>query len=224
MNRNLSPRFAAYLLDEIGQIEDRYLAEAQAPCRVTRRTLLPRRALIVALSLALTLTLLLSALLIGSWQGAKSEDIALNDEDGAEPEQVFDQFSGATAKTLSSRFSEIRGSTESLKTPEERIDLFDGQAKVIWKYTEEETYRVRTLSAAEYTQLTQTLHTEKSTEAPASEEQSLAGVWLAAGDGTVISPQLEQTSENVGYGALFAYRPEREPSAVFTELLFAMLS
>ena len=227
MKQQEHARFAAYLLDELGGIEDRYLAEAQIPCRATRQTPIFRRVLIVALSLALTLTVVLSALLIGSLRGAKSEDhAALGDELAPGTEQVLNQFSGATATTLSDRLGELRASTESLQIAEEELNLFDGQAKVIWQYAEEETVRVQSLTPSEYRQLTQTLdrETHSKTDGSGEGEKTLAGIWLAAGDGTVISPQLEQTAGNVGYGALFTYRPETEPSTAFTELLCDILS
>ena len=226
MKPRSSQRFAAYLLDELGGIEDRYLAEAQTPYQA-KKTCTVRRVLIVVLSLTLTLTVVLSALLIGSLRGAKSEDMALDDGEAiGQTEQVLDFLSpsaGATATTLSTRLGELRASTESLQIAEEELTLFDGQAKVIWKYTEDESYRVQTLTDAEYQQLTQELGSANS-KLDTAEEQSLAGIWLAAGDGTVISPQLQQTAGNVGYGTLFAYRPEIEPSAAFTELLCDILS
>ncbi len=223
MKSRSSQRFAAYLLDELGQIEDRYLAEAQTPYQAKRGAPAFRRVLIVSLSLALMLTVVLSALLIGSLRGAKGEDDAFDAEAPKQTEQALDRFSGATATTLSSRLGDLRASTESLKISEEEPKLFDGQAKVIWKYGDEDTYRVRTLTAAEYRQLTQALGSAES-KIDAAEEQSLAGIWLAAGDGTVVSPQLEQTPGNVGYGALFAYAPEIEPPTAFTELLCGILS
>ena len=49
-------------------------------------------------------------------------------------------------------------------------------------------------------------------------------VWLSYGDGTVVSPYLKHTRGNTGYGTLFDYSAEVEPSEKLTSTIHKLLN
>ena len=51
----------------------------------------------------------------------------------------------------------------------------------------------------------------------------LGQVWIALGDGRIISPCLKESNGNVAFGTLFDYDPEVEPSADFVTALYDTL-
>lgn len=226
MVRNDKHRLANYLLDEIGLIEDRYVAEAATEYRRAGNGLRPRRIAVIGVSLTLTLSLLLGMFAANQF-GSKSDDAAedLRDEAG---NAVVTQASGTSAPAgISFRLQELKISTASYATPAQSIDLFADEMQIIWKYADEEIYRVRLLTSSEEQRMLGLLNKEQGTAlsfAESEKKNGLDGIWIALGDGTVISPCLEQTEGNVGYGTLFDYNPEVEPSDALTDLVCDILS
>jgi hypothetical protein len=56
----------------------------------------------------------------------------------------------------------------------------------------------------------------------ATEEETK--VWVSMGDGRVISPYLAISEGNVGYGCLFDYESEVEPTDVFVQTVMDLIS
>ena len=127
--------------------------------------------------------------------------------------------------TLSGKLDDLRADTETLKVSAEDVQLFGGAPSVIWKYSDEETYRVSPISRSEAERLSSLLERDKGQRIDRETTESrLDGVWIATGDGRVISPYLERTDGNIGYGELFEYSPEYEPSEEFSEYLCDVIS
>lgn len=219
MNQEQKWRCAQRLFDEIGQIEDRYIAEAETPYVRARAHLSPRRWMIVAASLTLLVSVT-AALLVGNLIGGEGMPKSEADLDGFE---VMDQEIG-TVTTLSTRLEELRLETEDARTDKEELDLFDGTARVIWQYADEENYRTQALTKTQLTKLTAQLTKNEGTQVAENTAQTGTRIWIAMGDGTVISPCLARSDGNVGYGTLFTYQPELEPSEGFSDLLCAILT
>lgn len=219
------------LLEAIGEIDDRFIFEAESYER--KKSSLPLRKLIiaaVALSLVFTFTLSLGiGLMLGSNRDKVDNDFnnAPNeDQDGAD-----DGFNNAGANdenikpqpitTLEDTLESVRYSSEELKSPFERDMLFDGSTKLIWKYSDEESYRVCTISSASDTKSIQRALEHKKDFSEVSEPavDSIDGFWICFGDGLVYTPYLKSSDGNVGYGELFDYEQELEPSKSFATFI-----
>lgn len=213
---------AEKLFDEIGLIDDRFITEAVTPY-VRKRSFRALRAIaIMAAAVTLTVTLMLGALVVGMVALGSKND-ADNVKDEAPMEEDVNNSMGSAA-TLSKKLEGMRENTASLKTERNDIKLFDGTPKIIWKYADEEDYRVRSITERDLNTLTSRLKADKGERIKESTESELEGLWIATGDGKVISPYLEQTAGNVGYGEIFEYEPEYEPSAGFSEYLCDVIS
>ena len=219
------------LLEAIGEIDDRFIFEAENYER--KKSSLPLRKLIiaaVALSLVFTFTLSLGiGLMLGSSRDKVDNDSAgvpNEDQDGAD-----DGFNNAGANdenikpqpitTLEDTLESVRYSSEELKSPFERDMLFDGSTKLIWKYSDEESYRVCTISSnSDAKQLRTQLESKsgfKNVSEPAKD--SIDGFWICFGNGLVYTPYLKSSDGNVGYGELFDYEQELEPSKSFATFI-----
>lgn len=219
------------LLEAIGEIDDRFIFEAESYER--KKSSLPLRKLIiaaVALSLVFTFTLSLGiGLMLGSSRDKVDNDSAgapNEDQDGAD-----DEFNNAGANdenikpqpitTLEDTLESVKFSSEGFSTTFERDMLFDGSTKLIWKYSDEESYRVCTISSASDTKSIQRALEHKKDFSEVSEPavDSIDGFWICFGDGLVYTPYLKSSDGNVGYGELFDYEQELEPSKSFATFI-----
>jgi hypothetical protein len=211
------------LLEAIGEIDDRFIFEAESYER--KKSSLPLRKLIiaaVALSLVFTLTLSfgiglmltnIKDLIEDSFDGATEEtqDDADNKiEPGVQP-----------ITTLEDALHSVKFSSESFSTTLERDMLFDGSTKLIWKYSDEESYRVCTISSASDTKSIRRALEHKKDFSEVSEPavDSIDGFWICFGDGLVYTPYLRSSDGNVGYGEIFDYEQELEPSKSFATFI-----
>lgn len=213
---------AEKLFDEIGLIDDRFITEAATPYVRARGFRALRAIAIAAAAVTLAVTMTLGALVVGMMALGGQKDA-----DGMKGETMYDEdmensLNGVS--TLSEKLEGMRDKTASLKTDRTDIELFDGTPKVIWKYADEETYRVRSITDSELNTLTVRLNENKGEKIKGDTEGELEGLWISTGDGKVISPYLEQTAGNVGYGEIFEYEPEYEPSEDFSEYLCDVIS
>lgn len=219
------------LLEAIGEIDDRFIFEAESYER--KKSSLPLRKLIiaaVALSLVFTFTLSLGiGLMLGSNRDKVDNDSAgapNEDQDGAD-----DGFNNAGANdenikpqpitTLEDTLESVKFSSEGFSTTFERDMLFDGSTKLIWKYSDEESYRVCTISSASDTKSIRRALEHKKDFSEVSEPavDSIDGFWICFGDGLVYTPYLKSSDGNVGYGELFDYEQELEPSKSFATFI-----
>jgi hypothetical protein len=212
------------LLEVIGEIDDRFIFEAENYER--KKSSLPLRKLIiaaVALSLVFTLTLSfgiglmltnIKDLIEDSFDGATEEN-----QDGADDDNIKPGVQPIT--TLEDALHSVKFSSESFSTALERDMLFDGSTKLIWKYSDEESYRVCTISSnSDAKQLRKQLEDKngfKDVSEPAVD--SIDGFWICFGDGLVYTPYLRSSDGNVGYGEIFDYEQELEPSQSFATLI-----
>lgn len=211
---------AERLFDGIGLIDDRFIVEAATPYVRKSRARGFRALLIGAVSLALALSVAVGAFVVGMMSGQNRV------EDGDVADDVYTELADGTthANTLSAQLSSLRADTEENAVDMADIDLFDSRAKIIWKYADEELYRVTPITDGEREKLVAILSKDKGERVTQVEAEAVEGVWIATGDGRVISPYLEQTAGNVGYGELFEYQPEYEPTEEFSEYLCDCIS
>ncbi len=207
-------RSAEVLLDALSCIDDRYIFEAECFTGTKKAKVLTlRRLTLIAACFALIATIAL-----GSVVGLQIIDklqTSVGDSDGTfgSPEKLG---------TLAEEFEALRAPTQSMTLSKDDIDLFNGKAQLIWKYTDEESYRVCSLSNFDAERISEGLQSKRDfTKASPTDyaDSTLDGVWVCFGDGLVYTPCLKTSSGNVGFGELFTYDPEFEPSAEFIALL-----
>ena len=210
------------LMDAIGSIDDRFIFEAQVALPKKRYAPL-RRVLALCACTVLVMSLTLS-LLVGLFSQKNSE--APNDEADTNTSDKVDGT--ATNKSeqdsvapLADVLREMKAETQSFASHLEREMLFEGETLLIWQYVDEENYRICTLSNLDASKI-KTALAEKNGFARADADSDLGeleGFWICFGDGLVYTPYLENSNGNIGYGQLFDYDPELEPSRYFTELI-----
>ena len=210
------------LLDAIGGIEDRFIFEAMDPAPIRRTAPLFRRFALVGVSLALALCVGMTSLIASLMQKSGSSE---------SPEQPSEQATPApdlnvTTVTLTAALADLRDSTAHRTETADELDLHGGKGMIVWKYADEEFYRTVRLSYGDSYILSQKLKLGKDfTEVGEDfDANGIEGVWICTGDGTVVSPFLKLTNGNVGYGRLFTYEAELEPSGEFTELTIELIT
>lgn len=206
---------AEILLDAMGQIDDRFIYEAESASPQKTSASLFRRLAVVGLSVALAFTVAVSSLVGALIHNAGKGNGTPPEKDPSEADQSL----GDT--DLADTFISLKPSTSSMATNIDEVDLFDGTSKIIWKYSHEESYRVCEISTVASVEISRML-SEKSdfTEVKAADESNgFEGIWISFGDGLVYSPCLKTSAGNVGVGTLFDYEPELEPSRQFIEAL-----
>ena len=210
--------FSERLFDEIGLIDDRFIYEASTPYIPKKRSKVFIKVLLIAAALTLTFSIALGTLLTGALfvLGGRllSQDLFPN-KGNAEAEPEY--------STLSDRLYALDGGSAMAK---EDIDLFDSTPKIIWKSEGEKEYRVSAISRDEASDLTEKISVNSGTAVSSgntSEEEQLY-VWIAFGDGRVITPHLALSPGNVGYGELFEYEQEYEPSEELSQLIIDTVS
>ena len=213
---------AELLLDAIGQIDDQFIYEAEITLPQKASVPLFRKLSIVGLSVALAFTVAISSL-IGALihNEGKGDSQKPSQEDPNDIEQDIGAIPGDPATDLSDTFMSLKSSTTSMSADIESIDLFDKKTKIIWKYSDEEDYRVCTVSNDASENIVSLLKKKADfTEVEkANESSEFEGVWISFGDGLVYSPCLKASAGNVGVGAVFGYVPELEPTREFIDTL-----
>ncbi len=232
INRSNKRKNSEIMLDAIGNISDRFIFEAEAYVP-SKPVSLRRRFAIIAVSFTLILTLAVSAL-VGTLTRQDSEaedsgstDQTQNSERPTVPNYDFQEPPlTPPVQSLSSTLINMKADTEGLSSELERDMLFDGSARIIWRYEGEDAYRICTMSRSNAASVASSITTQKNfTRVDASaESDGLDGLWICFGDGMVYSPYLETAGGNVGYGALFDYERELEPSTEFVKLVESIIS
>ncbi len=232
MNKSDKRKNSEILLDAVGNIGDRFIFEAEAYVPSKRVSPL-RRFTIIAVSLTLILTLTVSVL-VGTLtrQNAESAEddsvdhVQTDAESGTPDNDLHKPPEALPVQSLSSTLISMKEQTASLSSTLDRDTLFDGVARIIWKYEGEDDYRMCSMSRTDAASVASALRSKKNfTRVDATDESDgIDGMWICMGDGMVYSPYLETSNGNVGYGTLFDYERELEPSTEFTELVESIIS
>lgn len=200
MNNKRKP--AEYLLDEIGLVDDAliYAAENLYPVRKSKKILIRSAA-----ALAAVLTLFVGVKLMGKLTAKNSGDKA---------------GSHAPSISIEEALNTVRSNPGSGVTTSDTVDLFGGKPKLIWQFAGEESYSHVDISTSERDRLTGAIIGAS----PAQYGSELScRVWISYGNGIVISPHLRQSPGNIGYGSLFDYSPELEPSGDILRIILGLL-
>ena len=193
------------LYEELGGVNERYLQQA-ATYRAKRKSPI-WRALLIAAALVVA-----GALLVGTV--AMSFGIAVIGGlilglQNQPPAQDAPQQPAYTVSAMEQVFLQRQETLRPLS--EDAIELFEGGAQLIWTDgTSGEYYRIylkqQELNSMLYLMQTHQVEIDEHSERPSYQ------VWIAFGDGVVISPYLKANPGNTGHGELFDYDPELELS------------
>ncbi len=208
-----------YLMDEIGRINDMYVAEAAESAKATQgSSKLWFKYLGVAACLVLAVAIVLR---VGVLIGDFSEKSDFPTEQGPmDPHSV-----GLDVYLAESDFPNVTvlGGMDHAGGASELLNFSDGNAYLVWQEEGSDTLsRSRPLAKREVESLKKEIVKGVSLNS-ADTEPPRCYVWLVLGDGKVLSPYLEQTPGNVGYGTLFDYDPECIPTPAFITLVSDIL-
>ncbi len=210
-------RAAEYLFDEIGGIDDSFIAAAQSARPMRARKPLRVAALAAAAVLVMAMVVALPMNFITNGVDKDSNEFyggpastkpidglgSLPDDDGWEDKP-------STEQSMLELDGILGGAPDSFYVggvPE----LFDGTPRLLW-LQDGRLYGVK-LTASELKNLRQ--EQDRGDQIGDAAEAEIM-VWISYGNGLVVSPYLEDSPGNVGYGELFDYSPEIIPSSAVT--------
>ena len=101
-----------------------------------------------------------------------------------------------------------------------KLDLLDGESRIIWQDTESGEYYQVKVSADQQS----TLKRLNSSAKNVTDTDSEFRIWFVSDTGEVTSPELTESSGNVSCGTLFSYDPELELTDTFLERLDTLLN
>ena len=126
--------------------------------------------------------------------------------------------------SLEYALSQGHSSQKVLRLSAEDIDLHDNSPKLIWQIDGEEHYNVAPISkTSTLDSITTQLDSPLADLSAEESEQISVKAWIAYGDGRVDSPYLKHTAGNTGYGVLFDYCAEVEPSSELTDTILDLI-
>ncbi|MBR2432345.1 MAG: hypothetical protein IKB23_05445 [Clostridia bacterium] len=113
-----------------------------------------------------------------------------------------------------------KGATPYRLVDPSKLDLLDGESRIIWQDTESGEYYQVKISASQQNELHYlNLPAENVTEADGDYR-----IWFVNASGEVSSPELKKSSGNVSFGSLFTYDPELELTDAFLERLDTLIN
>ena len=201
-------RSAEILFDAIGMIDDRIIAEAQVPYRA------PKSKNAFKFLIAFSCVFAVIALSLGSFMIADLTDkfFPLNEEDHLPPATNYGSFE----QLLNSAAS----NSAATQLESKEINFFDGDTKLIWRFENESKYNVITVSSdSQIKQIRAAIKNNSYKISPEAADSVECQVWIAYGNGTVVSPYLADSAGNIGYAELFEYSPEVEPNEDFVKVI-----
>lgn len=207
------------LLDAFNQIDDRLIADAQTPDRV----LAYKKAKLRFMRSAVAAACVFAVVISGALHNTLSNDVKVQDST-QDTNQSVQAPSADKPTTLESTLASLHSSNKVEKVSKDQIDFFESPS-VIWRVNGEQEYNLVKVSSSS----SKALHggmilTPTAPLTPDEADAISVQVWVALGDGKVISPYLKASAGNVGYAELFEYTPEIEPNKEFTSLINDMIN
>ncbi len=223
--------FSFLLLDAIGQIDDRFVAEAAHPPAKEGKTPLRLRpihgVLIAACALLLAFPILSLSIAL---QGANTEDMSLpsapdhydqfydrEDAGGSlvvEPDASEPSYSTTTAP-LSRHLLNLKSKVAVLAVDRATLNLKDGTYRILWQYEDSDTLYALPLTPNAWEDLN---GLDDSLGSPLTEAPGLR-LWVSDGQGGISTPYRPQDCGD----DLFDYVPTREPSDEWSTEFLSLL-
>ena len=222
--RNEKLNSAEKLLDAIGDIDLRFIAEAEAVPEIKKkRFVLPRKTVNV-LAGALAFVFVIFGVSVALLGGRVDADMAPEEDKSAMNDILRDPAEKAESVTLGDVILSVQSNTKIKQLSAEEIEFFDDTIRIIWCYEGDENYRVVEVPASKNSELLLGIERLKNAPKTKNTGEMPCAIWICLEDGRVITPYLEWSDGNVGYAELFEYSPEIEPSSAFTELINEIIS
>ena len=197
-----------YLFRAIGEIDDRLVQEA-AFYRPQRSAF--SRVMLIAACLSLSLVLSVGAFLLANRRDSVKDE-------GTPPASGTPAVANLDVLLLDQRDNASYTTVASA----EEINLFSGEVRVVWQYEDSDTLCVsRALSDRESAMLT--AHLGSGTSVGENSPTLTCKVWIALGDGTVVSPYLKASAGNTDT-VLFDYNAEILPTQGFISCISEILA
>ena len=204
-----------YLFDEIGKIDDKYVAEAME----YRRYAPEKRSFIKILSLAACIALIAVFCLIGISNIADALlDTDKNDfpSDGGTvyetPDALCEVMTELDVKFLSS--AQISSPTAEL--------VCDGNVRIIWTYNGEVYYSV-TVDPNDAKALERHLAGKSSSRVSPDDEYGDFRFYVSHGNGLLETPYIEDNAGRLSVGSLSDYLPEVYPSRELADFISSLI-
>ena len=201
----------SFLMDEIGNVDEKYLDEAlsysgEIRKETKKRNLfrLPPAAIISVSAACLTIAF---AVLLGLVLVRLPIFRSVTSQGSEDPSAVLP---AETGDRLSRVLKEVKTAerTDAVETED-----FFGEPRLVWQ-TAEGSYGVLRLSSSQSTTLKRLMAESEKDPVRVAPEETQDGrcqVWLLNGDGTVVTPYLPLSEGNAGCSSLFNYDPEILP-------------
>ena len=197
-------RAAEYLFDEIGGIDDSYIAAAQSARRSRGATFRRTFSIAAAVAAVFMIAVLAMPALITRNFDKVQEDNTVDVETTVDNSENKPDVEAS----MNAPLEQLLSSTGDAFCVTGDANLFDGRAKLIWQDRQSGKRYEILLSRSQLTQIDKLIKHGRRTENIESEML----IWISYGDGRVVSPCLEYSDGNVGYGSLFDYLPEVVPA------------
>ena len=221
---------AERLFDAIGGIDDMLIQNAMSPARAREHISQRRRTRFSLVAAACVCCIITVTLLSIPNLGTQPSTNAPVDSDSIASvgSQQSPEGNGSMLEdvphSLEYALSQGHSSQRVLRLSGEEIDLHDNSPKLIWQIDGEEYYNVAPISkASTLDSITTQLDRPLADLSAEESEQISVKAWIAYGDGRVDSPYLKHTAGNTGYGVLFDYCAEVEPSSELTDTILDLI-
>lgn len=192
-----------YLVDELGRVDDRFLAETMT--YRSPRTLswkLPTAIAASVLAIVVSASLILGSIL------PSTPDVGTQAPNTPPAQNVPD--TPLSPPSLDALLAESTHAPFGTIQSADAVNYFGG-TYLVWQTSDSDTlYRSRELTDKETKRLISLIET--GTPVGSVSPEQLCRVWLLCGDGTVITPYLPNTAGNIGMSVLFDYEAELLPS------------
>lgn len=207
---NVNEKKLAYLINELGMIDDRYVDEALRAYQI--RPVKKGRLAIMIAAIAVGTVMLITASL-GIMARIYSSFDKLNDAVEEAPTEITDRL-GQTLLSLEAE----KLSTAVLDAPIDQV-IYDGNTRFIWTYDGLVYYSVTVRDSMALRDLEAYLETDRSQSVDENDALSDLRFWISYGNGISVSPYLENNQGRISVGTLSDYSPEIYPSEQFASFI-----
>ncbi len=216
------------LIDALGMIDDKLIADAQSPDRVLSNIKAKRRFLQTgAIAACVALAVMGGGVLlsIDPPSSSPSKENSANETTSGISDNLIQSEEKQESDTLTALLTEAERSPLSHSVSVDDIDFYDGNMSLVWRERGEESVHMLAVSKENQSALQKSIEAVGAVQLTAEEaEQIRYEIWICMGDGRVLSPQLKYSKGNIGHASLFEYAPEQEPTEQFIKEVYGLIN
>ncbi len=204
-----------YLFDEIGRIDDKYVAEAMECRSYTAK----KRSFIKILALAACITLITVSCLVGISNIANSLFDACKNDLPSDDGTVY-EMSDALCEVMTELDVKFLSAAQISKPTAELV--CDGSLRIIWTYNGEVYYSV-TVDSSDAKALERHLARKSSSRVSPDDEYGDFRFYVSHGNGLLETPYIEDNAGRLSVGSLSDYLPEVYPSSELADFIGSLI-